>query len=379
MAAIHNVADGQQNPAAYDFRSDTVTTPTPSMLNSIMAIPTHGDDVFSEDPTTNALESFIANLTGKPAACFVLSGTMGNQLAVRAHLTQPPHSIVLDSRSHIFNYEAGGAAVLSQAQMLPVTPANGVHLTLEEVRANLVDSDDIHYAPTRLVCLENSLDGAIFPLPEIVRISDFVRKRGVKLHLDGARLWNVVAAGGGSLQEICEPFDSVSLCFSKGLGAPMGSILVGSDAFIKRVRHFRKMIGGGTRQCGVVTAPARTAVEEVFLGGKLARTHELAKRLEGVWAGYGGKLRVPCDTNMVWLDPDSVGVDPNEIEAEAKKAGLRWGFERVVIHHQICDDAITRLEGVFKQLVENARARGGVQSQRGRPAPGRYSRPDDDD
>ncbi|EPS41333.1 hypothetical protein H072_4765 [Dactylellina haptotyla CBS 200.50] len=375
-ATIEGVKNGKpiQIPAAYDFRSDTVTTPTPSMLQSIMSIHTHGDDVFSEDTTTNNLESFIVELTGKPASCFVMSGTMGNQVSIRSHLAQPPHSIVLDSRSHINNYEAGGAAVLSQAHVIPVTPTNGNYLTLEEIEASVVDSDDIHYAPTRLICLENSLKGAIMPVEEIQKISKFAREKGIKLHLDGARLWNVVAAGGGDLKEIVSYFDSVSLCFSKGLGAPMGSIIIGEKDFMKRVRHFRKMVGGATRQIGIATGPARTAVEEIFLGGKLARTHELAKRLEASWAKLGGTLRVPCDTNMVWLDLGSVGGDETDIPKLAKNAGLKWDWERIVVHHQISDDAIERLEGVFEKLVENAKVRGGVPSNK--KGPSGYARRD---
>lgn len=304
------------------------------MLQSILSIATHGDDVWSEDITTNDLESYMMELTGKPAACFVLSGTMGNQLSIRSHLTQPPHSILLDSRCHVYNYEAGGAAVLSQAHIIPVLPRNGLHLTLEDVKEFIVNVDDIHYAPTKLICLENSLNGTVFPVDEIKRISTYTRERGVKLHLDGARLWNVVAAGGGDLKEISGCFDSVALCFSKGLGAPMGSIVVGEKDFIKTLRHFRKMIGGGTRQCGIATAPARTAIDEVFLGGRLLRTHELAKRLEKKWADLGGTLKFPCDTNMVWLDLESVGVDDGDIPVEAKKAGLKWEWERILVHHR---------------------------------------------
>ncbi|RVD85818.1 uncharacterized protein DFL_004125 [Arthrobotrys flagrans] len=376
---FEDIAQGKiQSPAAYDFRSDTVTTPTPSMLQSILNISVHGDDVFSEDTTTNNFESFIVSLTGKPAACFVMSGTMGNQVSIRSHLAQPPHSIVMDSRCHIFNYEAGGAAILSQAQMIPVKPANGEHLTLEEVKESVIDSDDIHYAPTRLICLENTINGVIMPLEEIKKISAFAKEKGIKLHLDGARLWNVVAAGGGDLKEVISYFDSVSLCFSKGLGAPMGSIVIGENDFIGRVRHFRKILGGATRQIGIATAPARTAVEEVFLGGRLTRTHELAKRLESSWARLGGKLRFPCHTNMVWLDPASTGIDESDIPIEARKAGLKWDYERIVVHHQICDDAIEKLEGVFERLVENAKARGGVQSP-DMPKMARYSRRVDQD
>lgn len=225
---------------------------------------------------------------------------------------------------------------MSQAQIVPVVPTNGRYLTLADIQGNIIPEGDNHYCPTKLICLENSLNGMIMPLGEIKKISAWAREKGLKLHLDGARLWNVVAAGGAaSLDEVCAYFDSVSLCFSKGLGAPIGSIVVGSAEFIRKLRHFRKMIGGGTRQSGVMTAPARVAVEEVFLGGGLKRSHELSKRLAKKWVeSLGGALKFPVDTNMVWLNLESLGVDVNEIEKVAEGEGLRWGWERIVVHHR---------------------------------------------
>ncbi|KAL8946511.1 MAG: hypothetical protein Q9222_007106, partial [Ikaeria aurantiellina] len=277
-------------PAAFDFRSDVVTTPTPSMLASITQT-TLLDDVFREDPTTHSLETFIASLTGHPAALLVLSGTMGNQLSIRVHMTQPPHSILADHRSHIYKWEAGGVSALSGAFPIMVHPSenDGHHLTLDDVKANAVIDEDIHHAPTTLISLENTLNGSILPLASCKAISKWARSRTppIKMHLDGARLWEAVAAGAGTLKEYCACFDSVSLCFSKGLGAPIGSIIVGSEAFIQKARHVRKSLGGGMRQTGVIAAPARVSVEETFLGDKLGESHERAKEVGKMWEDRG--------------------------------------------------------------------------------------------
>ncbi|KAI4137915.1 MAG: hypothetical protein L6R39_007047, partial [Caloplaca ligustica] len=291
---IHNHEErnawSSPGPAAFDFRSDVVTTPTPSMLRAIQNC-TLLDDVFAEDPTTTSLESHIASLTGHPAALLVLSGTMGNQVAIRTHMTHPPHSILADSRSHIYEWEAGGFASLSGAFPIIVTPTNGHHLTLHDVQARAILQKPqqqilaIHKAPTTLISLENTLNGSILPLEECRAISAWARAQTppIKLHLDGARLWEAVVAEAGSLAEYCACVDSVSLCFSKGLGAPVGSVLVGSTAFVDRARHVRKSIGGGVRQAGIIAAPARVAVDETFLGGKLRGTHDVAKKLGQIW------------------------------------------------------------------------------------------------
>ena len=216
----------QPGPAAFDFRSDTITTPTASMLDAI-ANTTLMDDVFVEDPTTNELEADMAALAGHEAALLVMSGTMGNQVALRALLTQPPHSVLCDRRSHIVNYEAGGVSSLTGALVMGVVPRNGVYLTLEDIKENAILSDDVHACPTRVISLENTLAGTIMPLEEVRKISAFARENDIKMHLDGARIWEAVAANAGSLPEFTTCFDSVSMCFSKGLGAPIGSIIVG--------------------------------------------------------------------------------------------------------------------------------------------------------
>lgn len=354
--ASHNAqpnAWSSPGPAAFDFRSDVVTTPTTSMLQAISAT-TLLDDVFMEDPTTNDLESFIAKLTGHPAALLVLSGTMGNQLALRTHLGGPPHAILTDARSHIMGWEAGGVASLSGALVHALTPSNGHHLTLKDVREHAVLSDDVHACPTRVISLENTLAGTVQPIKDCQEIAEWARAQDppIMMHLDGARLWEAVASGHGELEEYCKCFDSVSLCFSKGLGAPIGSIIIGSGAFIKRARWVRKSIGGGLRQAGVVTAPARVAVEETFLGGRLQKSHENAREIARMWESMGGHLANPTETNMVWLDIEKAGLEKDQFIALASKHGIRTMGGRLVVHYQVNEEAISRLKRLMQEVLK---------------------------
>jgi threonine aldolase len=362
----HINAWSQPGPSAFDFRSDTITTPTANMLTAISNT-TLFDDVFTEDTTTNELESFIANLTGHEAALLVMSGTMGNQVALKTHLVQPPHSVVCDIRGHVYNYEAGGVSSLSSAMLVAVTPGNKHHLTLEDVRAHATISDNVHYCPTRVISLENTLDGMILPLSEIKRIATFARENNIKMHLDGARVWEAVASGSataGTLTEICKEFDSVSLCFSKGLGAPIGSVIVGSRSFIDHARRIRKMLGGGTRQAGVISAAARVAVEEGFgtestgKGGKLRATHVMAKHVAEMWEAKGGKLANPTETNMVWLDLEREGVSSAEFAQMASQEGLKALSGRLVVHYQITEEAVQRLGQVMDAVLQKRKEDG---------------------
>jgi threonine aldolase len=352
MAAHGENAWASPGPAEFDFRSDVVTTPTASMLAAIQST-TLLDDVFEEDKTTKDLESFVADLTGKEAGLFVLSGTMGNQVSMRAHLGGPPQSIVCDHRAHVVLYEAGGSASLCGALIKAVAPANNHHLTLEDVQANASIVDDVHYCPTRVVCLENTLNGIVMPLEECRRIGAWAREHGLIMHLDGARLWDAVAAGAGSLKDYCACFDSVSMCFSKGLGAPIGSIVVGGKTFIQKARWARKMLGGGIRQAGVVSAPARVSVEETFLGGKLAAAHEKARDVARYWQALGGKLAEPVETNMVWIDLQGIGMHYDDVAPIAAEHGIKALGDRFVIHYQISDEAISRLKSCLDMLMHH--------------------------
>jgi len=243
----------------------------------------------------------------------------------------------------------------------PVVPANGIYLTLEDIKANVYLDDDVHTCPTRVISLENTLNGMVMPLTEAQRISAFAREHGLKIHCDGARLWEAAAAGVGSLTDYAACFDTVSLCFSKGLGAPVGSILVGDKDVIKHARWVRKSIGGGLRQAGVVTAAARVAVDQTFgvgptgEGGLLRETHVLAKEVAKVWTDLGGKLAHPVHTNMVWLDLDDANCSDTRIQDLGEAVGLKLFANRLVIHYQIFqnrDVVIPRLRKVFEQIFE---------------------------
>lgn len=322
------------------------------MLSAI-ASATLLDDDFRQDPTTLELETWIAELTGKEAGLLVVSGTMGNQLSIRSHLQSPPHGIVCDARSHIMNFEAGGIASLSGALTVPIQPANGKYLTVEDIEQRAIVAPHDHCAcPTRLICLENTLAGTILPLSECRRIRHWSQQHDIRLHLDGARLWEAVAAGAGTLREYCENFDSISLCFSKGLGAPIGSIIVGTMAFRERARWIRKSIGGGMRQAGVVSAAARRSVVDTFLAGKLQESHEKARNIAQLWEGYGGKFVYPVETNMVWLDLDAAGVSSKTFREEGKRLGLKFMMGgRLVVHYQITQDAVQRLDSLMRRLL----------------------------
>lgn len=324
-------------PRAYDFHSDTITTPTLSMLTAISQC-TLSDAVYTTDPTTHALESHIATLTGHEAGLLVMSGTMGNQVSIRSHLTYPPHSVLCDVRSHIGNHEAGGISTLSGAHLITVHSANKHHLTLEDIESHVILSDDVHVCPTRIISLENTLNGLVMPLSEVKRISAYARKHKILLHLDGARIWEACASGAGSLIEYCSLFDSVSLCLSKGVGAPIGSIIVGNTEFITQAKRIRKMFGGATRQSGIIAAAARVALDEQFgsgpngEGGRLRGCHERARRVGKFWEGLGGNLVWPVETNMVWLDLKGAGVEVEELARISEEEGLSIKGGRLVFH-----------------------------------------------
>lgn len=243
-----------------DLRSDTITKPS-SGMRAAMATAEVGDDVFSEDPTVNSLQERIKTLTGKEAALFVSSGTQANQTAINAH-TQPGDEIICEYNSHIFNYEAGAPAMLSGAQLHPLHGNLGVIDTDQVVQS--IRSKDHHFPRTRLICLENTHNrwgGAIYPLENIAEIRNIADQFGLKMHLDGARLWNASVASGISMAEYSRYFESVSLCFSKGLGAPVGSVVAGNREFIDHVHFYRKAYGGGMRQAGILAAAALYAID----------------------------------------------------------------------------------------------------------------------
>ncbi|KAI0252610.1 threonine aldolase [Lactifluus subvellereus] len=320
-----------------------------------------GDDVH-HDPHTAALEAHMAQLFGKEAALFVPSGTMSNQLAVRTHLKQPPYSVLCDHRAHIYACEAGGIAFHSGAQVIPAIPSNRRHLTLEDVQSFIVLEEDIHFCLTEVIALENTLHGSVFPQDEIIRISEYAHERGIKMHLDGARIWHAAVETGTPLHVLGEPFDSISACFSKGLGAPVGSCLMGNKEFISRARWFRKAFGGGMRQTGFLAASAAYALTHNF--PKLATVHQLARKLERGLLDLGIEITVGAETCMVVYDPSSVGTTYAEIaeRAENLPEPLSLAGSRLVVHIQTTEQAVDDLLRVVGSLVEEKKAAGFVRS-----------------
>lgn len=221
------------------------------------------------------------------------------------------------------------------------------------MKKHAVTSTDIHYCPTRLISLENTLAGTILPLKDCQKISQWAHAQTppIHTHLDGARLWEAVAAGAGSLKEYCACFDSITMCFSKGLGAPLGSIIISSRPFVEKARHIRKGLGGGLRQAGVITASARVAVDETFLGEKLAATHVRAREVANMWQKRGGRLTQATETNMVWLDIEAAGWSAEAFVAEGVRAGVRFLGGRVVVHYQVCEEAVGRLGRVMDVVL----------------------------
>ena len=303
-----------------DLRSDTVTKPTPEM-RSFMAEAQVGDDVFGEDPSINDLQEKMARLCGKEAALFVPSGTMANQIALKTH-TQPGDEVICEYGCHIFNYEGGGGSLFSGVQIHPLRGERGA-ISSEQIEA-VIRPDDPHFARTRLIEIENTHNragGAIFPIDEIARIRRLADERHLKMHLDGARLWNAHVATGISISDWCASFDSISLCFSKGLGAPVGSILVGAHEFIHQAHRYRKMFGGGMRQAGSLAACALYAVKNHVqrLADDHNRTRILAQKFHQFGATYDHDA---TKTNIVIVDFKSLDKKADSLVQQFAKAGL---------------------------------------------------------
>ena len=284
-----------------DLRSDTVTQPTPAMRSAMLGAAL-GDDVFGDDPTVNALQKRIAELLGKEAALFVPTGTQSNLVAIMSHCGRGDEYIV-GQMAHAYRWEGGGAAVLGSVQPQPLEHQADGTLALKDIEA-AIKPDDAHFARSRLLTLENTLGGKVLPMAYIADAAALARRRGLATHLDGARLFNAAVALGGDpkaqAREIAQHFDSVSVCFSKGLGAPVGSALVGPKDFIRGAHRWRKMLGGGMRQSGVLAAAALHALDHHV--DRLADDHALAKRLAEGLAGLPGMAVEPPQTNIVFAD-----------------------------------------------------------------------------
>ncbi len=293
-----------------DLRSDTVTKPTPAMRQAMMAAEV-GDDVFGEDPTANALQEKIAQLLGQEAAIFVPSGTMANQLSIKAH-TQAGDEVIIEAGAHAMNFEGGAGAVLSGVQFFGLPGQRGI-IDVSQVEA-AIRPDDAHFPVSRLIIIENTHNrggGTVFPLAKILEIRELANRRGLKMHMDGARLWNACVASGISPAQYAAPFDSISVCLSKGLGCPAGSLIAGSKEFIKRVHRLRKMVGGGMRQIGFLAAAGIYALDHHI--GRLEEDHRKAKKLAYGLAEIENITINPAEveTNILYFD-----VSPSERTAQ---------------------------------------------------------------
>lgn len=280
-----------------DLRSDTVTRPTAAMREA-MARAEVGDDVFGDDPTVNALQERIASMLGKEAALFVPSGTQSNLVAVMSHCGRGDEYIV-GQMAHTYRWEAGGAAVLGSVQPQPLEHQPDGTLALGDIEA-AIKPDDAHFARTRLLCLENTLGGKVMSLAYMAQATALARQKGLASHLDGARLFNAATGLGVPARDIAQHFNTVSVCFSKGLGAPAGSALCGSKVLIRSAHRWRKMLGGGMRQAGVLAAAALHALDHHV--ARLGDDHVLAQRLARGLSGLPGLVVEPPQTNMVFVD-----------------------------------------------------------------------------
>jgi len=339
-----------------DLRSDTVTQPSEAMRKA-MATAKVGDDVLGEDPTVNQLQERIASLLGKEAGLFMPSGTMANQVAIKTHI-QPGNEIIIDKNAHIFYYECGAAAVISGGQFHCLGGEKGI-LTAKIVEAAIRPAD-IHQPPTRLICLENSHNrggGSIYTLENLAGIAKLAAKHDIRVHLDGARLFNAALAAKTTVQKLARQTDSVCVAFSKGLGAPAGSVLCGSKELIEKAIRFRKMLGGGMRQVGILAAACLYALDNNVK--RLEVDHQNAKRLALGLAGMEG-LKIDPEqvvTNIVLFDVGSIPMDAYTFAQRLAPAGvllIPFGPStlRAVTHLDVTTAEIDKTLEIIQQFLK---------------------------
>ncbi len=341
-----------------DLRSDTVTKPTPEMREA-MAEAEVGDDVYRDDPTVNRLEELAAEMLGKEAALFVPSGTMGNLIALLVHCQRGEEAIV-GNRSHIYLNEVGGMSALGGIQPCPVQNQSDGTLALEDILAS-IRTEDVHHPITRLVSIENTQNvcgGVPLTLNYTRQVGELAQRNHLSFHIDGARIFNSAVAQNVPVRDLVEPADSVMFCLSKGLAAPIGSMLVGTKKFIARARHIRKMLGGGMRQAGVVAAAGIISLEKMTK--RLAEDHVRAKRLaDGLREVKGLVIDTGSPyTNMVYLNlAENVPVNAQQVTQKMKDLGVLVDPEnarrfRLVTHYWIEDDAVEKTVSAFKKSLQ---------------------------
>ncbi|MDZ4796289.1 MAG: GntG family PLP-dependent aldolase [Bacteroidota bacterium] len=335
-----------------DFRSDTVTKPTPAMLEAMMKAPV-GDDVFGEDPSINELENMGAAMFGMEAAIFCPSGTMTNQIAIKCH-TQPGDEVICDESSHIYQYEGGGIAFNSGASVKLLYGSFG-RITADQVAA-VIQPDDAHRAHTSLVSLENTSNrggGSCYDFDEIKKIQSLCKENGLGFHLDGARLWNALVAKKETAKQYGEAFDSISICLSKSLGCPVGSLMLGKKELIKKARRIRKVFGGGMRQAGFIAAAGIYALQHHI--DRLAEDHLHTKQIAAAIAAKEFvKLILPVETNIIIFELKDTISAPELVARLKEHAILGYAISpnrvRLVIHLDITNEMVTKTIETFNQL-----------------------------
>lgn len=331
-----------------DLRSDTVTSPTPAM-RAAMAAADVGDDVFGDDPTVNRLQQYLAEMTGHEAGLFFPSGTQSNLAALMAHCERG-EEFVIGTLGHSFKYEAGGASVLGSLWPCPLDYEADGTLDLKKVAA-AIKPDDAHFAHTRLLVLENTQNGRVLPLDYLKQARDFARQRGLNIHLDGARVFNAAVKLGVPVSEIAQHFDSMSICLSKGLGAPVGSVLVGSKSLIAKAHRIRKMLGGGMRQAGVLAAAGLYALEHHV--ERLAEDHANAKLLA---EGLAQIREIHLDPSTVQTNMIFLQVPPDRVAALVSylgESGIRVlpnTAMRLVLHLDVSREDTQRAVKAFRDF-----------------------------
>lgn len=336
-----------------DLRSDTLTRPTPGMLEAMFAAEV-GDDVYGEDPSINALQQQAAALFNKEAALFCPSGTMANQIAIRIS-TQPQDQVICDKKAHIYLYEGGGIAANSLVSTRLIDGDRG-RISPQQVLEN-INPEDQHFPRTTLVSLENTSNkggGSYYTLPEIAAISEVCKSHSLRLHLDGARVFNALIATGEDSHDYGQYFDTISFCLSKGLGTPVGSLLLGSQADIEQALRVRKMMGGGMRQAGFLAAAGRYALAHHI--DRLAEDHRRAAALGEMLAAHPGvKDLLPVDTNIIAFMPDPAWKEEIVLRDQLAEKGIYssvfgGGYLRFVTHLDIDDEMIDYVIQTFRQL-----------------------------
>lgn len=327
------------NAIRHDFRSDTVTRPSAGM-RAAMAAAEVGDDVFGDDPSVNRLEQWLAGMLGKDAALFAPSGTQSNLLALMSHCGRGDEYIA-GQDAHCYKYEAGGAAVLGSIQPQPIAHQPDGTMALADIEA-AIKARDSHFAITRVIALENTFGGRALPMDYMNAVADLAQRRGLGLHLDGARAFNACAALGVGIRELTARFDTVSLCLSKGLGAPVGSVLVGRGDLIEKARRHRKMLGGGMRQVGLLAAAGLYALEHNV--ERLADDHRRARHLAEGLARHEALRVTQPDTNIVWVDTEEEVGARLVRYLDEQGVGIHGGYgrQRWVTHLDIGDDDVAQ-------------------------------------